>query len=89
MNLFFWLICYTSIDNSRQITNSEIKQIFIETCPAEINNNHKGTISGLIGTFLYSIYGTDLVKRGGSKGITYNLRVCTKPVREIIIRNLE
>lgn len=88
--LFFWLICNTSIDNSSQITNHELKHIFLEAYPDYINSNHNGKISGLIGMFLYSIYSTDLVKEAGSnRSITYNLRVHRKPVKEIIIRNLE
>lgn len=84
--LFFWLICYTSIDDSSHITNHELKKVFLEAYPDYKSIN----LSGLIGMFLYYIYPNELVKiGGGGKRIGYNLRVHSKPVKKIIIHDLE
>lgn len=83
--LFFWLICNTSIDKSNQIINNDIKKYFLEVYP-DCNTSN---LNGLIGMFLYSIYGNNLIKRTVSNSILYNLRVHSKPVKEIIIHDLE
>lgn len=85
--LFFWLICFTSIDNSSQITNHELKNCFLEAYPQYKKDIKLG---GLIGMFLYYLYPNELVKiNEGGKSICYNLRVHSKPVKEIIINDLE
>lgn len=84
--LFFWLICFTSIDDSSQITNHELKKVFLEAYPQYKKDNK---LAGLIGMFLYYLYPNELVKEAGGNSILYNLRVHSKPVKEIIIHDLE
>jgi len=85
--LLFWLICNTSIDNETQTSNKEIKQAFFNANP-ELSTD-TGIYSCLIGTFLNVLYSSELIKTNpNTRNVLYNVRVHSKPVREVIIRDL-
>lgn len=84
--LFFWLICNTSIDNGKQTNTREVSKAFLNDYPElQIGNS----LFGLIGRFLNYIYHTDLMKVKTDNGVYYNLKIHDKPVKEVIIRDLE
>jgi len=84
--LYFWLICNTSIDDTSQTSNKEIREAFFKDNPEVINT---GKYSGLIGLFLNSLYAPDLIKNDNNKRrVTYNIKIHNQPVREITITNL-
>ena len=86
--LFFWLICNTSIDDTKQTSNKEIREAFIKDNP-ELKDN-RGKYAGLIGVFLNGLYAPDLIKYNvGTRRVLYNIKVHDKPVKQITVTNLE
>ena len=86
--LFFWLICNTSIDNERQTSNKEIRKAFFKQYP-ELNNDNGG-YAGLIGIFLTGLYHNKLIKtNANTRNVLYNIKIHTKPVKQITVTDLE
>ena len=86
--LFFWLICNTSIDNGRQTSNKEIRKAFLNQYP-ELNNDNGG-YAGLIGIFLTGLYHNKLIKTNtGTGNVLYNIKIHSKPLKQITVTELE
>ena len=85
--LLFWLICNTSIDDNSQTSNKEIRRAFLKDNPNL--STDKGKYSGLIGMFLKDLY-PDLIKTNvNTRNVLYNIKIHSKPVKQITVKELE
>ena len=71
--LIYWVIDRTNINESKEITNNDLKMCFLKEFPQYESNSRQ--LSWYMGILLRLVYGNELKQSNTTQGTLYNVEI--------------